>query len=178
MKFIWITHLLLWWNSFLKRRSHKNQLIKINKKGRGASKILFLLPAEKEHAPTAAYFLKKDLTNTEKKFMYIVHEDGLAYYEYLSKEFITFNDQYLNWIGLMNSTLILDEINAIGFDAVVDLNQTVEQPLSILLTKLDISIKIGFQSQFADSLYTMIIQPSPSGFLENNYETIERLLDL
>ncbi|MGY8788652.1 MAG: hypothetical protein ACKVH5_10220 [Fidelibacterota bacterium] len=39
-------------------------------------------------------------------------------------------------------------------------------------------MKIGFQSPIADQLYTLVIEPSPSGFLEKSYETIERLLGL
>ena len=44
--------------------------------------------------------------------------------------------------------------------------------------ELDIPIKIGFQSPLADKLYTLVIQRSSTGFLEKNYETIERILGL
>ena len=60
----------------------------------------------------------------------------------------------------------------------VDLNQSNEQTLSLLSMELDIPIKIGFQSPLADKLYTLVIQRSSTGFLEKNYETIERILGL
>jgi hypothetical protein len=58
------------------------------------------------------------------------------------------------------------------------MNQTFNQALMLLAFDLDVPVKIGFQSPFADKCYTMVIQRSASGFLENNYETIERVLGL
>ena len=58
------------------------------------------------------------------------------------------------------------------------MNQTINPTLMFLAANLDIPIKIGFQSSFAEEYYTMVIQQSSSGFFENNYETIERVLGL
>jgi hypothetical protein len=43
---------------------------------------------------------------------------------------------------------------------------------------LDIPVKVGFQSPLSDRLYSMVIEPSQTGFLEKNYETIEKVLGL
>jgi ADP-heptose:LPS heptosyltransferase len=110
---------------------------------------------------------------------YIVHEDGAHFYsEQLKQNLITFSDEDLNKFGFINSSKILDQIKSFQYDALVDLNQSMDQPLSLLALELDISMKIGFQSPIADQLYTLVIEPSPSGFLEKSYETIERLLGL
>ena len=47
-----------------------------------------------------------------------------------------------------------------------------------LILELEIPIKIGFQSKISDKLYSLIIQKSDSGFFENNYHTIEKILGL
>ena len=60
----------------------------------------------------------------------------------------------------------------------VDLNQEFQLPMATLILELEIPIKIGFKSDIADKLYSLIIQRSDSGFFENNYHTIERILGL
>ena len=84
----------------------------------------------------------------------------------------------MNWLGAIKSESVLDRIKSFQYDAMVDLNQSNEQTLSLLSMELDIPIKIGFQSPLADKLYTLVIQRSSTGFLEKNYETIERVLGL
>jgi ADP-heptose:LPS heptosyltransferase len=84
----------------------------------------------------------------------------------------------MNWLGAIKSESVLDRIKSFQYDAMVDLNQSNEQTLSLLSMELDIPIKIGFQSPLADKLYTLVIQRSSTGFLEKNYETIERILGL
>ena len=174
----WRIKSVLWWHAMSKQQTDK-PLIKIGKEGTGVSSILFFLPSEKSYAPIAAYFVKKDQDVPDKKMEYIVHEDGAHFYsEQLKQNLITFSDEDLNKFGFINSPKILDRIKSFQYDALVDLNQSMDQPLSLLALELDISMKIGFQSPIADQLYTLVIEPSPSGFLEKSYETIERLLGL
>ena len=84
----------------------------------------------------------------------------------------------MNWLGAIVSESVLDRIKSIQYDAMVDLNQSDEQTLSLLSLELDIPVKIGFQSSLSDKLYTLVIQRSTTRFLESNYETIERILGL
>ena len=179
MEIPWRIQLHLWWYRLKGKRNTHHPLIKIGKKGKGISSILFLLPSEKAYAPIAAHFIKKDEEAMDKKMGFVVHENGSHYYlEHLKQNMITFSDNDLNKFGLINSPAILDRIKSFQYDAMVDLNQTLDQPLSLLALELDIPMKIGFQSPIADQLYTLVIQPTPNGFLEKNYETIERLLGL
>ena len=64
------------------------------------------------------------------------------------------------------------------FEAIVDLNQSEEQTISFVSLELDIPIKIGYKSVFSDQIFSIIIKPSSTGFLEKNYEIIEKILGL
>jgi len=179
MKIPWRIQFLFWWYTLLRRKFNHERVIKIGKKGRGASKILFLLPAEKKHAQIASHFVKRDFVDETLQIKYVVHQDGIQYYsDQLKPDIISFSNDDMNWLGAIVSESVLDRIKSIQYDAMVDLNQSDEQTLSLLSLELDIPVKIGFQSPLSDKLYTLVIQRSTTGFLETNYETIERILGL
>ena len=179
MKIPWRIQFLFWWYTLLRRKFNHERVIKIGKKGRGASKILFLLPAEKEHAQIASHFVKRDFVDDTLQVRYVVHQEGIQYYsDQLKPDIISFSNDDMNWLGAIVSESVLDRIKSIQYDAMVDLNQSNEQTLSLLSMELDIPVKIGFQSPLSDKLYTLVIQRSTTGFLETNYETIERILGL
>ena len=179
MKIPWRIQFLFWWYTLLRRKFNHERVIKIGKKGRGASKILFLLPAEKEHAQIASHFVKRDFVDDTLQVRYVVHQEGIQYYsDQLKPDIISFSNDDMNWLGAIVSESVLDLIKSIRYDAMVDLNQSDEQTLSLLSLELDIPVKIGFQSPLSDKLYTLVIQRSTTGFLETNYETIERILGI
>ena len=179
MKIPWRIQFLFWWYTLLRRKFNHERVIKIGKKGRGASKILFLLPAEKEHAQIASHFVKRDFVDDTLQVRYVVHQEGIQYYsDQLKPDIISFSNDDMNWLGAIVSESVLDRIKSIRYDAMVDLNQSDEQTLSLLSMELDIPVKIGFQSPLSDKLYTLVIQRSTTGFLETNYETIKRILGL
>ena len=179
MKIPWRIQFLFWWYTLLRRKFNHERVIKIGKRGQGASKILFLLPAEKEHAQIASHFVKRDFVDDTLQVRYVVHQDGIQYYsDQLKPDIISFSNDDMNWLGAIVSESVLDLIKSIRYDAMVDLNQSDEQTLSLLSMELDIPVKIGFQSPLSDKLYTLVIQRSTTGFLETNYETIERILGL
>jgi len=179
MKIPWRIQFLFWWYTLLRRKFNHERVIKIGKRGQGASKILFLLPAEKEHAQIASHFVKRDFVDDNLQVRYVVHQDGIQYYsDQLKPDIISFSNDDMNWLGAIVSESVLDRIKSIRYDAMVDLNQSDEQTLSLLSMELDISVKIGFQSFLSDKLYTLVIQRSTKGFLETSYETIERILGL
>ena len=179
MKIPWRIQFLFWWYTLLRRKFNHERVIKIGKKGRGASKILFLLPAEKEHAQIASHFVKRDFVDDTLQVRYVVHQEGIQYYsDQLKPDIISFSNDDMNWLGAIVSESVLDRIKSIRYDAMVDLNQSDEQTLSLLSMELDIPVKIGFQSPLSDKLYSLVIQRSTTGFLETNYETIERILGI
>ena len=109
----------------------------------------------------------------------MVHKDGLQYYlKELKPHIIYYTNNNLNWLGALASMPIIDRINAVQYDVLVDLNQSMDQTLSLLCLELDIPLKVGFQSPISDQLYSMVIETSQTGFLEKNYETIEKVLGL
>ena len=178
MKIPWRMKWLLWWTT-LKKNKQNEKLVKIGQGGTGANSILFLLPSVKETALVAAHLVKRDMENENRQIRYVIHQNGLPFYsENLKPYIITYSDDDLNWWGVIKSSSVLDRIKTINYDALVDLNQTINPTLIFLAANLDIPIKIGFQSFFTEKFYTMVIQRSSSGFLEDNYETIERVLGL
>jgi len=179
MKIPWRIQFLFWWYALLRRKNNHERVIKIGKKGQGASKILFLLPAEREYAQIASHFVKRDFVDETLQVQYVVHQEGIQYYsDQLKPNIISFSSNDMNWLGAIVSESVLDRVKSIQYDAMVDLNQSGEQALSLLSMELDIPVKIGFQSSLSDKLYTLVIQRSTTGFLETNFETIERILGL
>ena len=85
---------------------------------------------------------------------------------------------HINWLGVIISKNIIKKINDLKFDALVDLNQSHNQNLSFILKDLNIPIKVGFQAEFSNFLYSIIIESKSIGFIEDNYKTIEKILGL
>ena len=48
----------------------------------------------------------------------------------------------------------------------------------MLAFELDMPLKIGFNSLIANKTYTITLERKDNGFLENNFQLIERLLGL
>ena len=112
-------------------------------------------------------------------FNYILDENSLPYYD---KKIIpnahVIKKDHINWLGAIISKKTIKKINDLSFDAIVDLNQSHNQNLSFILKDLKIPIKVGFQAEFSNFLYSIIIESKSIGFVEDNYKTIEKILGL
>ncbi|MDP6169679.1 MAG: hypothetical protein QF780_06705 [Candidatus Marinimicrobia bacterium] len=91
---------------------------------------------------------------------------------------VTYTDNDINWFGVIKSKLVIDRIGNEGFDALVDLNQSYDQSLSLLSFQLRIPIKVGFQSPISNQLYSIVVQSEKGSFLESNYQIIEKILGI
>ncbi|MFL3007160.1 MAG: hypothetical protein ACJZ10_04090 [Candidatus Neomarinimicrobiota bacterium] len=171
--------LLFYWHKIFKSNVIKDSIIKISKKGKGVKSVIFLLPDEKKQAQLAAHFTKYDDKKSKFHFSYILHEDSLSYYNksIIPNAHIIKKDN-INWFGALTSKKTIKKINDLNFDAIVDLNQSHNQNLSFILKDLNIPIKVGFQAEFSNFLYSIIIESKSIGFVEDNYITIERILGL
>ena len=171
--------LLFYWHKIFKSNVIKDYVIKISKKGKGVKSVVFLLPNEKKQAQLAAHFIKHDDKKNKFHFNYILHEDSLAYYNksIIPNAHIIKKDD-VNWFGAIVSKKTIKTINDLSFDAIVDLNQSHNQNLSFILKDLSIPIKVGFQGEFSNFLYSIIIESKSIGFVEDNYVTIEKILGL
>ena len=94
------------------------------------------------------------------------------------KDSIIYNDDDFNWLGIIKTSSIINQINKKEYDALVDLNPGDERLISLACLKLKIPIKTGFQSPLADNLYTLIVQATENSFVEKHYKMIENLLSL
>jgi len=179
MKILWRNNLLILWYRFFRSKPNVNNLIRIGKDGKGVSSILYLLPSEKEYAQIASHFIKDDLGKGILNIKYLIHENSIQYYsEKIKSNLISYSNNDFNYIGVINNSNLLEKIKSSTYDALVDLNQSEEQTMSFLSIELDIPIKIGFKSIFSDKIYSVVIKPSSTGFLEKNYEIIEKILGL
>ena len=179
MKIPFQTKVLLFYQKILNRGSYTTPLVKITNSGRGVKSILFFLPPERDAAQVVAHFIKRSKSNASLDFKFVAHQNSLTFYDSIpSSDFITYTDDDVNWFGAIKTNVVLDRIGNRSFDALVDLNQSFNQCLSLLSLQLKIPIKIGFQSPIADDLYSVVIQPLENSFLEGSYQVVEMILGM
>lgn len=179
MKITWRMRFLFWWYLDFNYKIPNDEIFKIHKSGEGIKKLLFFLPLEKKNAQLASYFIKKSEKENNIERNYFIHEKALGYYsENILGDSIIYNDDDLNFFGILKTTSIINQINKKNYDALVDLNQNYNRLISLICLKLDIPIRIGFKSPLADNLYTLIVESSKKSFLEKNYKMIENLLNI
>ena len=125
-------------------------LVKIGSKCKGVKNILFFLPYQRKQAQVVAHLIKKNSNKKNYQIRYVVHNRGLFYYKEIpSEQIITYDDNDVNYFGVIKATNIIK-----------------------------IPIKMGFKSPISDRLYTVIIKPNEEGFIEENYFIIEKFLGL
>ena len=169
---------LLYWKNIFKK--HKNPLkIKISKEGRGVRSILFFLPEKKEDAKIAHYLIKTDNPLPDYNIGFVCNKNSISFYSNsINAEIFSYNDNDLNYFGVIKDEALLNQIRSMSYDALVDLNTNFSAPTSMLAFELEIPIKIGFDSIIANKLYTVTLERNENKFLENNFEIIERLLGI
>ena len=179
MKISFRTKVLLFYQKIVNRGSYTTPLVKITNSGNGVKSVLFFLPPERDAAQVVAHFIKRSKSNASLDFKFITHQNSLPFYDNISNsDIITYTENDINWFGAIKTNVILDRIGHQRFDALVDLNQSFNQCLSLLSFHLKIPIKIGFQSPIANDLYSVVIQPAENGFLERNYLVVEMILGM
>ena len=179
MKNSFTIKLILLWYKFFRKNYGFNQIKKISGKAKGVNNILFFLPAEKEFAQVASHFIKPNGQESYLNINYVIHKEGLSYYQdELLPRMIIYSDDDINWFGSISSNEIINQINRIEYDALVDLNQSINQSLSLLSLDLNIPIKIGFETPISDQLYSIEIELQKNGFIEENFMTIEKILGI
>ena len=169
---------LLYWKNIFKK--HKNPpKIKISKEGRGVRSILFFLPEKKEDAKIAHYLIKTENPLPDYNIGFVCNESSMSYYKNsINTEIFSYNDNDLNYFGVIKDEALLNQVSSMSYDALVDLNTNFCAPTSMLAFELEIPLKIGFDSIIANILYTVTLERNENKFLENNFEMIERLLGI
>ena len=173
------TKLFLFYHFLFYKHSDKTPFIKIGSKGKGIKNILFLLPYQRKIAQIVAHLIKKNTSKKNYKIKYIVHEQGLFYYDHIPEnQIITYDNDDLNYFGLIKRDQFMNKLKDDSFGALVDLTNTHDQTLSVFSLKLSIPIKLGFDSPISHKLYTVIIKPDADSFVEEHYTNIEKILGL
>ena len=172
------TKILLLMHFLFYKKPEESPLVKIGSKGKGVKNILFFLPYQRKQAQVVAHLIKKNSNKKNYQIRYVVNNRGLFYYKEIpSEQIITYDDDDVNYFGVIKTTNIIKKINN-NYNALVDLTNSYDQALSVLSLKLNIPIKMGFKSPISDRLYTVIIKPNEEGFIEENYFIIEKFLGL
>ena len=171
--------ILLFYYKFFYEKIYSSPLVKIGESGKGVTSILFFLPSEKSHAQVISHLIKKNNDNESLRFKYVLYQDSLIHYQDIPRsEILTFSDNDMNWFGAIKSKFIINNIDKEYYDALVDLNQSFDQTLSLLSIQLKIPIKVGFQSPMSDQLYTVVVELEKNSFIESSYHTIENVLGM
>ena len=179
MKIPFRIRIQLLYQKLIYRNLYPTPLVKIGKDGKGVNSILFFLPSEKKSAQVISHFIKRNSKNLSLNFKYVLHQESLSHYDSISdSDTITYTDNDINWLGVIKTKTLIDRIGNEGFDALVDLNQSFDQCISLLCLQLKIPIKVGFQSPISDHLFSVVIQPAENSFLESNYKIIEGILGM
>ena len=169
---------LLYWKNIFKKQK-KTPKIKISKEGRGVKSILFFLPEKKEDAKIAHYLVKTDNPLSDHNIGFVCNENSMSFYSNrINAKFFSYNNNELNYFGVIKDETLLDQIKSMPYDALVDLNTNFCAPTSMLAFELETPLKIGFDSIIANKLYTVTLERNQNKFLENNFQMIERLLGL
>ena len=169
---------LLYWKNIFKKHK-KPPKIKISKEGKGVRSILFFLPEKKEDAKIAHYLIKTDNPLPDYNIGFVCNENSMSFYpNSINAKFFSYNDNDLNYFRIIEDKSFLNQIELMSFDALVDLNTSFCATTSMLAFELEIPLKIGFDSIIANKLYTVTLERNENKFLENNFETIERLLGI
>ena len=140
---------------------------------------MFILPSEKRFAQNASHFIKSVENRKDLNIFYLIHQKATHLYPNdIGSKIMSFDDEDFNFLGAFKNHDIIKKIKSLNFDAVVDLNLSKNQTISFLILELVIPIKVGFESMFSNKIYSIIIKPSPNGFLEKSFENVEKILGL
>ena len=179
MKIIWRNNLISLWYRLFRSKSKITKLIRIGAGGKGISSLLFILPSEKRFAQNASHFIKSVENRKDLDVFYLIHQKATHLYsDGIDSKIMSFNDEDFNFLGVFKNHNIIRKIKSLNFDAVVDLNLSENQTISFLMLELANPIKVGFESIFSNKIYSIIIKPSPTGFLEKSFENVEKILGL
>ena len=138
----WEFRCLFWWKNLVKKKPEP-PLIKINNNENGINSILFLLPNKKEYAQIINYLIKPEKELPEHTIHYVCHKEALPYYPLgLHKNFITFGDDNLNQMGIINNEPFLDRVRTLNNDALIDLNITFNPATTMLVWESKKPLKI------------------------------------
>ena len=178
MKIPFRIKILLIYYRFVYKKIDDYPLVKISKSGTGVKRVLFLLPFEKKVAQVISHFIKRN-NSADLNCKYILYEKSLIHYRYIPKsQIIILTDDDINWLGGIKNRTLVNGIIDEKFDALVDLNQSHIQSLSLLSMQIKIPIKVGFQSPISSHLFSIIVKPEKNNFLEANYQLIEDILGI
>ena len=177
MKIPFRIKILLIYYRFVYKKIDDFPLVKISKSGTGVKRVLFLLPFEKKVAQVISHCIKRNSADLNCK--YILYEKSLIHYKYIPKsQIIILTDDDINWLGGIKNRMLVNDIINEKFDALVDLNQSHTQSLSLLSMQIKVPIKVGFQSPISSHLFSIIVKPEENNFLEANYQLIENILGI
>jgi len=140
--------------------------------------ILVLLPRSPVAVRIVKYFLK-EISPESAALKFLCFETVYDAFEPSVREnIVLLKESSLNWWGLPSNHFI-DQIFENKYNALVNLDPQFDPVMASIALSAPVSIRIGFDSQYSNILYNNLLKVSKdSGFLENGYLAIKKLLGL
>ena len=158
-------------------KKENNRSIKL---GLGENKICtvaYFLPEKEQFSRMAIHYLNNlNKHNLEIKLICRSSVSELFNVS-VSHPDIFISDKQLNRFGLPHPST-KDEMNQVITDAVVDLNPDFDPVHGILMHKINSPLKIGFESNWSQKLFTITLTANNNGYMENQYHQINNLLGI
>ena len=158
-------------------KKENNRSIKLGLGGNKIRTVAYFLPEKEQFTRLAIHYLNNlNKHNLEIKLICRSSVSELFNVS-VSHPDIFISDKQLNRFGLPHPSTT-DKMNRVVTDAVVDLNPDFDPVHGILMQKINSPLKIGFESNWSQKLFTITLTANNNGYMENQYHQINNLLGI
>jgi hypothetical protein len=140
---------------------------------------LLVLPEAAEARRVARHFLKgfPNLQPDGTKLRLLCHQQQLEFYQGVNAAIETYSDRDLTWWHLPHREFIR-RLFTEPVEAAVDLNPTFHPVAASLVQASGAPLRIGFQSEFAERFFNVVLVHRGSDLLEKAYLNVRQLLGI
>ena len=158
-------------------KNENNRSIKLGLGGNKIRTVAYFLPEKEQFTRLAIHYLNNiNKHNLEIKLICRSSVSELFNVS-VSHPDIFISDKQLNRFGLPHPSTTV-KMNQVVADAVVDLNPDFDPVHGILMQKINSPLKIGFESNWSQKLFTITLTANNNGYMENQYHQINNLLGI
>ena len=158
-------------------KKENNRPIKLGLGGNKIRTVAYFLPEKEKFSRRAIHYLNNlNKHNLEIKLICRSSVSELFNVS-VSHPDIFISDKQLNRFGLPHPSTTV-KMNQVVADAVVDLNPDFDPVHGILMQKINSPLKIGFESNWSQKLFTITLTANNNGYMENQYHQINKLLGI
>ena len=170
--------LTIWWLSLIKKIGYHQSTLTICKSGTGVKNILFILP-EFNNNNRLIDFLQRSILNHKDISVHLLINKlrTLEFVEHFTEKLLVYDEDEFTNFNLPDEKLI-NQIQSGSFQAVVDLNTKFYLPAAYLVYKSNAPYRIGFQSQYAEHFYNVVLDNKIETDIEYSIMKIKEILNI